>query len=269
MKKISFGFLLTVVILLQSCATNPFTGKKTMALPGSENATLFPMAFAQYSEVLKESKVIKGTPEANMVERVGQKLKVASETYMKANGYEHYMDDYEWEFTLLDDEQVNAWCMPGGKIAFYTGIMPIAQTEAGVAAIMGHEIAHALANHGQQRMSASSLQMIGALAGNAATLNNPKAQMVFNQAYGVGSTVFGTLPFSRKHESEADKIGLLLMSIAGYEPMEAAYLWERMAARSGGGSVPEFMSTHPSNETRINNIKSWAADARRQAAQYR
>lgn len=267
MKRTSFGLLLILMILLQACATNPFTGKKTMAL--TPNSELFPMAFAQYSEVLKEAKVIKGTPEAQMLERVGQKLKTAAETYMNANGYTNYMNDYEWEFALLDNPQVNAWCMPGGKIAFYTGIMPIAQTEAGIAAIMGHEMAHALANHGQQRMSAGIYQQLAGTAGALALSNNPKALNTFMQAYGIGSELGVMLPFSRKHESEADKIGLLLMAIAGYEPLEAAYLWQRMDQHSGGASMPEFMSTHPTSQTRINNIMEWAADARRQAAQYR
>jgi predicted Zn-dependent protease len=175
-----------------------------------------------------------------------------------------YLKDYRWDYNLVEDPAVNAWCMPGGKIVFYTGILPITQGEVGVAAVMGHEVAHALANHGQQRMSAGQLQMLGAVAGNVALSNDPENQRIFNEAYGVGSTVGVMLPFSRAHESEADRIGLTLMAIAGYEPMEAANLWVRMKA-SGGDSPPEFLSTHPSNDRRINDIKTWVSEAKSEA----
>lgn len=258
--------LLAGLTLFLSCSTNPFTGKKTLALV--PNSQLFPMAFQQYDQFLSENKVVTGTNEAQMITRVGQKIAVASERWLTANGYGGYLKDYAWEYTLVDDPTVNAWCMPGGKIVFYTGILPIANGEAGVAAIMGHEVAHALANHGQQRMSAGQLQALGAVAGNVALSKDPKNQEIFNQAYGLGSTVGVMLPFSRSHESEADRIGLTLMAIAGYEPIVAADLWRRMKANAGGQAPPEFLSTHPSSDTRIRNITEWAPQAKVEARKY-
>ena len=156
--------------------------------------------------------------------------------------------------------------MPGGKIVFYTGILPIAQNETGIAVVMGHEVAHALADHGAQRMSAGTLQQIGAVAGNVA-IQDEQTRGLFNQAYGVGSSVGIMLPFSRSHETEADKIGLQIMAIAGYNPDEAAELWKRMKA-AGGQAPPEFLSTHPSNETRIANLTAWAPDAKAEARKF-
>jgi predicted Zn-dependent protease len=202
-----------------------------------------------------------------MIKNVGQKIAIASERYLTANGYAGYLQDYKWEYNLVDDPAVNAWCMPGGKIVFYTGILPITQNEAGVAAVMGHEVAHALANHGQQRMSAGQLQQLGAVAGNIALSNDPNYQNIFNQAYGIGSQVGVMLPFSRSHETEADRIGLTLMAIAGYDPIVAAQLWERMS-QQGGGAPPEILSTHPSNQTRINNITQWVPEAKVEARKY-
>jgi predicted Zn-dependent protease len=257
---------LIAIIIFLSCSTNPFTGKKTLALV--PNSQIFPMAFQQYNQFLSENKVVKGTSDAQMVKNVGQKIAVAAERWLNANGYAGYLSDYKWEYNLVEDATVNAWCMPGGKIVFYTGILPIAKGEAGIAAIMGHEVAHALANHGQQRMSAGQLQTLGAVAGNIALSKDPENQEIFNQAYGIGSTVGVMLPFSRSHESEADQIGLQLMAIAGYEPMAAARLWERMKANAGGQSPPEFLSTHPSSDTRISNITSWAPAAKAEARKF-
>ncbi|MDX1318115.1 MAG: M48 family metallopeptidase, partial [Xanthomarina gelatinilytica] len=193
--------------------------------------------------------------QSEMIKRVGQRISVAAERWLNANGYQGYLKDYKWEYNLIDDKTVNAWCMPGGKIVFYTGILPIAQSETGVAAIMGHEVAHALANHGQQRMSADYIQQGVALAGNIA-IQNDNDRAAFNQYYGIGSQVGVMLPFSRSHEAEADKIGLILMALAGYNPSEAAELWKRMEANSGGNAPPEILSTHPSNASRIQNIQS-------------
>ncbi|HLV14416.1 MAG TPA: M48 family metallopeptidase [Xanthomarina sp.] len=241
------------LLLITACSTNPFTGKQTMALV--PNSQLFPTAFQQYNQVLKESKVVTGTSESEMISRVGQRIAIAAERWLNANGYAGYLKDYKWEYKLIEDKTVNAWCMPGGKIVFYTGILPIAQSETGVAAIMGHEVAHALANHGQQRMSADYIQQGVALAGNIA-IQNDNDRAAFNQYYGIGSQVGVMLPFSRSHETEADKIGLILMAIAGYNPSEAAELWKRMKANSGGAAPPEILSTHPSNDTRIQEITS-------------
>lgn len=258
--------ILIVAVFAVACSTNPFTGKKTLALV--PNSQILPMAFQQYDQFLSENKVITGTADARMIKNIGQKISTASERWLTANGHAGYLKDYAWDYNLVDSPDVNAWCMPGGKIVFYTGILPITQGESGVAAVMGHEVAHALANHGQQRMSAGQLQALGAVAGNVALSKDPKNQQIFNQAYGIGSTVGVMLPFSRNHESEADRIGLTLMAIAGYDPLEAANLWERMRENAGGNTPPEFLSTHPSSTTRINNIKAWASEARAEAKKY-
>lgn len=257
--------LLFVFVLVIACSTNPFTGKKTLALV--PNSQILPMAFQQYDQFLAENKVVKNTPNSRLIINVGQKISVAAERYLTANGYAGYLKDYQWDYNLVEDPAVNAWCMPGGKIVFYTGILPITQGEVGIAAVMGHEVAHALANHGQQRMSAGQLQMLGAVAGNVALSKDPKNQQIFNDAYGIGSTVGVMLPFSRAHESEADRIGLTLMAIAGYDPIEAAHLWVRMKEK-GGGAPPEFLSTHPSSDKRINNIKAWVPEAKAEARKF-
>lgn len=263
--KSKIGIITVIITLLYvSCATNPFTGKQTMALV--PNSQLFPTAFQQYDQFLSENKVIKGTADAEMVKRVGQKIAVAAERWLNANGHVGYLKDYKWEYNLVDDKAVNAWCMPGGKIVVYTGILPIAKGEAGLAAILGHEVSHALANHGQQRMSASMLQQIGAVGLNVALKDNKNLDL-FNQAYGIGSQVGVMLPFSRSHETEADTIGLTLMAIAGYNPDEAVELWKRMSAQ-GGQTPPELLSTHPSNESRIANLKALAPKAKEEARKF-
>jgi len=263
MKKI----LLVMVIFLgvTACKTNPFTGKKVLNF--YPNSQVFPMAFAQYDQFLTENNVVENTAESKMITKVGQRISSAAERWLVANGYPGYLKDYKWEYNLVNDETVNAWCMPGGKIVFYTGILPITQTETGVAVVMGHEVAHALADHGAQRMSAGTLQQIGAVAGNVA-IKDPQKRNMFNQAYGLGSTVGLMLPFSRGHETEADRIGLQIMAIAGYDPVEGAELWKRMKAKSGGQAPPEFLSTHPSNDTRIKNLSVWAPAAKQEAAKF-
>jgi predicted Zn-dependent protease len=262
MKKI---VLITALFIgVSACKVNPFTGQKTLNF--YPNSQIFPTAFAQYDQFLGENKVLTGTAEAHMITRAGQGISAAAERWLTANGYPGYLSDYKWEYNLVDNEAVNAWCMPGGKIVFYTGILPITQTETGVAVVMGHEVAHALADHGAQRMSAGALQQVGAVAGNVALKDEQKNR--FNQVYGVGSQVLGMLPFSRSHETEADRIGLQIMAIAGYDPYQASELWKRMKANSGGEAPPEFMSTHPSNDTRINNLTVWAPEAAAEAAKF-
>jgi len=259
--------LLVVVVAFSACKTNPFTGKKVMNM--YSNAQLFPMAFQQYDQFLGEHKVIKGTKEAEMIKRVGERIRVAATRWLNANGHQGYLKDYKWEYNLVDDKQVNAWCMPGGKIVFYTGILPIASNETSIAAIMGHEVAHALADHGGQRMTAGTLQQAGAVGVMVATGNkSPQEQQLWMQAYGLGSQVGGMLPFSRSHETEADKIGLILMAIAGYNPDEAPKLWERMKANSGGKAPPELLSTHPSSDSRIENLKQLAPFAKAEAKKF-
>ncbi|WLD24856.1 M48 family metallopeptidase [Flavobacterium dauae] len=260
--------LCSVAALLLACATNPFTGKKTMAFV--PDSSLFASSFQQYSTFIKENKVVTGTSDAQMVQRVGAKIKSASEQWLKANGYSNYLKDYKWEYKLVQDNTVNAWCMPGGKIVVYTGLMKIAQGEAGLATVMGHEVAHALANHGQQRMSAGLLQQLvgaGVAVGTSEMNMSKETQELAMGAYGAGSNVFGMMPFSRKHESEADRIGLILMAIAGYNPDNATSFWQRMSAQSGS-KTPELLSTHPSDQTRIANIKKLIPEAKAEAAKF-
>jgi predicted Zn-dependent protease len=266
MKKL-FAILL-IVLYLSACATNPLTGKSTMALVSNDQ--LFPSSFAQYDQFLNENTVITGTPEAAMVERVGAKLAAAAQKWYEADGSPHYLDDYRWEYKLVQDNQINAWCMPGGKIVVYTGILPVTKTEAGLAVVLGHEISHALLNHGQQRMSVDYLEQIGALGvslGASAVGLSSEAQSGIMAAYGIGTQYGATLPFSRSNESEADHYGLLLMAIAGYNPDEAVPFWERMASLGGGGT-PEFLSTHPSDATRIKQLQGWTPEAKQKAAEF-
>lgn len=266
MKSKKFIACIGVAALVVACATNPFTGKKTLALvPNSE---IFPVAFQQYDQILSESKVETGTSEAQMVKNVGQDIAQAAERYLNAHGYKDYLKNYRWEYKLIRSEEANAWCLPGGKIAVYTGILPITQNKAGLAAVLGHEVAHALANHGQQRMSAAQLQQLGMVAGSVAVSDSsPETQQIFATAYGLGSNLGVMLPFSRSNETEADKIGMTLMAMAGYDPQEAVDLWYRMKA-NGGAQPPEFLSTHPSYNTRINNLQSWVDDAKATARKF-
>lgn len=266
MKKHFFAYLL-IVITIFSCVKNPFTGKSNLNFVS--NNELFPTSFQQYGSFLKENKVITGTADAKRVEMVGLKIKMAAEKYLEANGYKEYLKDYAWEYKLVESKEVNAWCLPGGKIVFYSAILPICKDDAGMAAVMGHEVAHALANHGAQRMSAGILQQAGAgLVGVAVDAKSNQEKQLWMTAYGGITQYGGMLPFNRSHESEADKIGLILMSIAGYDPMTAISFWERMSANSGGKSQPEFLSTHPSDATRIQNLKKLIPEAKLQAAKF-
>lgn len=262
--KVIFTFI--VLFLVSNCATNPFTGKKTMAF--IPNNQILPMAFQQYSEVKEQSQVEKNTANAQMLERIGNEIANAAVKWLDANGYKNYTDNYKWEFILIDEPTVNAWAMPGGKVAFYTGILPIAQNENGIAAIMGHEVAHALANHGQQRMSAGAAQQTLGMVGGAIFSEDQQQQEYFNLAYGLGSQYLGMLPFSRKHETEADEIGSKLMAIAGYDPDEASELWKRMGQASGGAAPPEFLSTHPSTDNRVENLQRMSSIAKAEAKKF-
>ncbi len=264
--KIKFS-VFALLILIISCAKNPFTGKKTMAFV--PNSQIFPTAFQQYNQFLTENKVLSGTSDAKRIETIGMKIKTAAERYLTANNNADYLNGYQWEYKLVESKELNAWCMPGGKIVFYTGILPVCKDDAGIAAVMGHEVAHALANHGQQRMSAGLLQQLGAVGTQIAVgKKDPQTQALFMQAYGAGSQVAGMLPFSRSHESEADMIGLTLMAIAGYDPINAVRVWERMSAISNGQAPAEFLSTHPSNETRISELTNLITSAKAEAAKF-
>lgn len=256
-----------LLLLVAACTKNPFTGKSDLNFVSNDQ--IFPAAFQQYDQFLKENKVIKGTADANRVVTVGQKIKAAAEKYLNAKGFQGYLADYQWEYNLVDSKEVNAWCMPGGKIVVYSGILPITKDEAGLATVMGHEVAHALLNHGAQRMSAAQVQQLGAVGVSvAASGQSAETQQILQQAYGIGSEVGGMLPFSRKHETEADEVGLTLMAIAGYNPDKAVEFWQRMEANSGGGAPPEFLSTHPAGSTRISHIKELIPTAKAEAAKF-
>lgn len=253
--------------LIIACSKNPFTGKSNLNFVS--NSELFPASFQQYNQFLKENKVVSGTPDAIKVETVGKKIKTAAELWLKSNGQSQYLDGYEWEYKLVQSPDVNAWCMPGGKIVVFTGILPVTKDDAGLATVMGHEVAHALANHGAQRMSAAQLQQLGSVGVAVATGNqSAETQQMWQQYYGLGSQVGVMLPFSRSQESEADMIGLSLMAIAGYNPEKALAFWERMAANKSGEAPMEFLSTHPSDATRIANLKRLIPEAKANAAKF-
>jgi predicted Zn-dependent protease len=261
MKKIAL--MLVLILAAIACATNPYTEKSTMALV--DNDSLLASSFSQYRQFLNESTVIAGTADAAMVDQVGNRIRQAAEKWAASSGQSSYLDKYRWEYHLVRSNEVNAWCMPGGKIVVYTGILPVTRDEEGLAVVLGHEVAHALLNHGQQRASAGVLQQAGAVGVEVLTAGKSKAtQELAQAAYGAGSTLMGTLPFSRAHESEADHIGLILMTIAGYNPDLSVTFWERMAALGGSGT-PQFLSTHPSDETRISNLQKWIPEAKQKA----
>jgi len=258
-------FLVPVALVITACANNPYTGKRTMAFV--DNDSLMASSFTQYKQFLDENAVITGTADAEMVKRVGNRIRQAAEKWAASVGQASYLDKYQWEYNLVKSDEVNAWCLPGGKIVVYTGILPLTKDEAGLAVVLGHEVAHALLNHGQQRVSADLLQQMGAVALVIVAGNQSKeTQDLLMAAYGAGSTVFGTLPFSRSHESEADHIGLILMAVAGYNPEMSVSFWERMADL-GASKPPEFLSTHPSDKTRIGDLQKWIPEAKGKAAQ--
>ena len=267
MKKYFLLVGICTIGLFISCATNPFTGKQSLNFVS--NSELFPSSFQQYGTFLKENKVIVETTDAKRVENIGMKIRVAAERWLSANGQAGYTKGYQWEYKLIENKEVNAWCLPGGKIAVYSGILPITRDDAGLATVIGHEVSHALANHGAQRMSAAQLQQLGAVGVAVATgSKSAEQQQMWQQYYGIGSEVGVMLPFSRNHESEADKIGLTLMAIAGYNPELAIAFWERMAATASGNKSPEFLSTHPADATRIANLKRLIPEAKAEALKF-
>lgn len=257
--------LASVVLLsavLVSCKKNPLTGKSQFAL--IPEATLSAMATQEYTTFLSTNKVVSatGNRDAEMVKRVGNRIIKAVEGYYAEKGISQELADYKWEVNLVEDKAVNAWCMPGGKIVVYTGILPITQNEAALAAVMGHEVCHALLRHGNQRMSQGLVQQLGGVALQVAMADKPaETQNLFMTAYGVGTTVGVMLPFSRKHELQADQYGLLFTAMAGYNPNEAIGLWERMEKASNGQKPPEFLSTHPSEGRRIEELKAFMPEA--------
>jgi predicted Zn-dependent protease len=251
--------ILLALLLLIGCSTVPITGRKQVnVVPQGQ---LLPLAADSYREVIRESKLSTNRQQVDMVKRVGSNIQRAVEQYFAEKGNSSLLNGFQWEFNLIESDQVNAWCMPGGKVAFYTGIMPICLNEAGVAVVMGHEVAHAVANHGGERMSQALLANFGfSLLGSALSQNPTLTKEIFLQSIGAASQV-GMLKFSRNHESEADKIGLYFTAMAGYDPREAIPFWQRMEAKSGGNAPPEFLSTHPSSSRRISDLNSWMPQA--------
>lgn len=251
--------IVTLASILYACATVPVTGRRQLNLVSNEEIIV--ESSKEYQKVLATSKLSDNQEQVAMIRRVGSRIQKAVEQYMAQKGASDQLTGFKWEFNLIqDDKTVNAWCMPGGKVAFYTAILPICKDETGVAIVMGHEVAHAIANHGRERMSEAMLAN-GLLSGlGAAVGQNPTlAQQLLLQSIGVGANV-GMLKFSREHESEADHIGLIFMSMAGYDPQEAPKFWERMQS-VGGQQPPEFLSTHPSHETRIKDLQGWIPEA--------
>jgi len=251
--------IILLALTVYYCSTVPITGRSQLSLiPASEmNA----MSFSQYSEFIKTNKLSSNKTDVDVVKRVGVRIQKAVETYFAQKNLSKELDGYQWEFNVVESEEVNAWCMPGGKVVVYTGILPVTKDETGLAVVMGHEIAHAIAQHGGERMSQGLLQQLGGVALSVALANEPQeTQALFYTAYGIGTTIGVMLPFSRTHESEADRLGLVFMAMAGYDPNAAVDFWTRMAANSKG-APPEWLSTHPSNETRIADIKKLLPEA--------
>lgn len=259
MKK-THAFILTIlgILFITACATNPLTGRKSIHIYG--NKSLFPMAFTQYSQVLSESKVDKTSANAKMINDVGHRIKYAAEKFYSEIGQGSQLQGYEWEFSLIESEQLNAWCMPGGKVAFYTGILPVCQGESGVAVVMGHEVAHALAGHSAEQVS-NALFAQGLLIGGNVAISNDQWRNVFNSLYPVGAQLT-MLKYGRNMELDADEMGLYLMAMAGYNPQEAVNFWQRMEQASAGKQAPpEFLSTHPSSGNRIARIQKFLPKA--------
>lgn len=256
-KKIIISFSLFMVI---ACSTVPITNRKRVNIV--DDSQILPASFAQYDEFLKEHKLSTDAKMSNEIKEVGRRISSSVDRFMRANGMSKEADSYQWEFNLVQDDQKNAWCLPGGKVVFYTGILSTCKNEDGIAAVMGHEIAHAFAKHGQERMTSAYGQQLGGLAVALGTSGeSSETQLIWNSIYGIGSQV-GMLAYSRTHESEADKLGMVFMIMAGYDPEESIALWKRMKEDSKGGSPPEFLSTHPSHDTRIRELKKYLPTAR-------
>jgi len=246
-------FCISALIVAQ-CATVPLTGRKQFTIIPS--AQILSLSSDSYSQVLKENKISTNTKYSATVKEVGHNITAAVEKYFKEQNQSSILNGYAWEYNVLVSQEMNAWCMPGGKIAFYEGIMPVCTDATGVAVVMSHEIAHAIANHGNERMSQQLAVEFGGMALDAALMNKPEeTRMLALTAFGVGTTVGVLLPYSRQHESEADELGLYFMAMAGYNPEASVAFWQRMMAASKG-SPPEFLSTHPSSQNRINDLNS-------------
>ena len=261
MKKIvkRFIILLAAVVLADSCSTVPITGRRQLSLiPESE---MISMSLTSYSDFMQENTVSADVSNTAMVREVGKNISDAVIKYFSDNNLSSQISGFQWEFNLVDDPTPNAWCMPGGKVVVYTGILPFTQNKDGLATVLSHEIAHAVAKHGNERMSQEMVTQFGSIALGEALKSKPEqTQMIFGAAFGLGAQYGVMLPYSRSHELEADKLGLIFMAMAGYDPQTAISFWERMAAM-GGEKPPEFMSTHPADATRIQKIKEAMPEA--------
>jgi len=260
MKKLLIPAAVACVILL-ACSKNVVTGKSAFNIvPDSE---MLPMSFSEYDKFLKEHPPLPDSdPRVQLVRGCGTRIQKAVEEYYASKNASKQLESFKWEFNVVDENTINAWCMPGGKVVVYTGLLPVTQDEQSLAVVMGHEIAHAIAKHGAQRMSQGLLVQFGGAALSVALSQKPAlTQQLFQQAYGV-STGLGVLKYSRSHETEADKMGLIFAAMAGYDPEAAISFWERMAA-SGGQKPPEILSTHPSDDTRIRDLKAFMPEAKK------
>ena len=252
--------LCCVLLLQSSCTRVAITGRKQLNFV--PDYMMNTMALQSYNEFLNANKLSTDTQKARMVKDVGARIQKAVQKYCAENNLSSRIQNYQWEFNLVEDPNVNAWCMPGGKVVVYTGLMPVAQNEAGLAVVMGHEIAHAIARHGSERMSQGLLVEMGGMALSEALANKPEqTKNLFMKSYGLGTEYGVLLPYSRLHENEADRMGLIFLAMAGYNPNEAVSFWERMSAANKGQKPPELLSTHPADSTRINNIKRLIPEA--------
>ncbi len=253
---------LLTALLITSCATVPITGRSQLNLvPAS---SMLSLSSEQYRTFLRKHKLSKNRTETARVQRVGRKLQTSVERYFRERGLSSELRNYSWEFNLIQNKSPNAWCMPGGKIVVYTGILPYTKNDAGLAVVMAHEIAHAVAKHGNERMSQMLLTQMGGAALSSALRNSPKkTRQLWLSAFGIGSQLGYVLPYSRIQEYEADRIGLIFMAMAGYDPGAAIPFWQRMSRNPGKGKPPEFLSTHPTDSKRIARIRQALPEARR------
>lgn len=260
MKKTNAVMLAVVCIVLAvACSKVPISNRRQMNLiPESQ---MMAMSFQAYKEFLDTNQALPATDHrVVMVRRIGEKIKASVEKFLADNNQSKRVEGFAWEFNVVNQDVVNAWCMPGGKVVVYTGILPVTQDEKSLAVVMGHEIAHAIARHGNERMSQGlALQLGGTVISVAMSEKPALTRNIFLQSYGIGSQL-GMLAYSRNHETEADKLGLVFMAMAGYDPTSSIAFWERMAA-GGGQKPPELLSTHPSDETRIATLKEFMPEA--------
>ena len=254
-----FG-VVVVAAVVWGCAEVPITGRQSLHLVSESE--LLTLSLQQYNDVLQKSKLSTDNQKVAMVRRVGNRVAKAAESFLAETGHQDLIKNFQWQFNLIeDDKTANAWVMPGGKAAVYTGILPFTKDETGLAVVLGHEVGHALANHGNERMSQELLANMGGTALSVALSSQPQmTQELAMAAFGAEASIGVLLPYSRLQESEADHIGLILMARAGYDPREAVPFWQRMNA-SPGSRPPELLSTHPAPETRITNIKALIPEA--------